>query len=281
MELHHIVTQADGGTDDYDNCIPLCFDCHADVGNYNPAHPKGHRYTPPELRAHRDKWYAQVCELNTQAVAKPEPAPTPGHVVTGDNNLVAGRDVNITTQKLTRKNVVQYDPGGRHITNQTARKIRALVKEYVDMAKTADRNPAKAAQEIWGSLYRKFDVTSYKEIGIEDSDAAVVFLQSQLAQARPSIRRKDPDKWRMTFLKPIWARAREIGMSHDEVHQFATIRLQLPKPLLSLNDLTQRDLQKFHRIMISEAKKKASGGTAPQAPCDPITSPSQPTADGP
>lgn len=46
--------------DTYDNCIPLCFDCHADVGNYNSKHPKGNKYSSNELKLHRDKWYKSV-----------------------------------------------------------------------------------------------------------------------------------------------------------------------------------------------------------------------------
>ena len=39
MEVHHIRARADGGTDTYDNAIPLCFDCHAEVRQYDPKHP--------------------------------------------------------------------------------------------------------------------------------------------------------------------------------------------------------------------------------------------------
>ena len=32
MTLHHIVQRADGGDDSFDNCIPLCLNCHEDMG---------------------------------------------------------------------------------------------------------------------------------------------------------------------------------------------------------------------------------------------------------
>ncbi|MBQ6787649.1 MAG: HNH endonuclease [Lachnospiraceae bacterium] len=57
IELHHIVQVADGGDNSVDNCIPLCFNCHAEVKSYNPKHPKGRMYTPTELKGHRDKCY--------------------------------------------------------------------------------------------------------------------------------------------------------------------------------------------------------------------------------
>lgn len=65
IELHHIIQKADNGVDSFENCIPLCFDCHADVKAYNPKHPKGRRFTESELRAHRDGWYQKVREQHT------------------------------------------------------------------------------------------------------------------------------------------------------------------------------------------------------------------------
>ncbi len=58
MECHHITPHAQGGEDTYENCIPLCFDCHAEVGHYSSEHPRGTKFSPEELRGHRDHWYA-------------------------------------------------------------------------------------------------------------------------------------------------------------------------------------------------------------------------------
>ncbi|MHB8625117.1 MAG: HNH endonuclease [Aggregatilineales bacterium] len=71
IELHHIIPEASGGQDIEDNCIPLCFDCHADVGHYNPKHPRGRKYTADELKGHRNKWYEKVAQ-NTGLVTNPE-----------------------------------------------------------------------------------------------------------------------------------------------------------------------------------------------------------------
>ena len=59
MELHHIKQKAYGGEDTFENCIPLCFDCHADMGRGDSKHAKGKRYSEAELIAHRDAWYRQ------------------------------------------------------------------------------------------------------------------------------------------------------------------------------------------------------------------------------
>jgi len=60
MQCHHIVPEGQQGDDTFGNCIPLCLDCHADVLSYNRDHPVGRKYSPAELRGHRDRWYQQV-----------------------------------------------------------------------------------------------------------------------------------------------------------------------------------------------------------------------------
>lgn len=60
LESHHIVHESENGPDAFENCIPVCFDCHADMKSYDFKHPKGTKYTPDELRQHRDRWYEKI-----------------------------------------------------------------------------------------------------------------------------------------------------------------------------------------------------------------------------
>ena len=60
IELHHIIQRSEKGEDSYENCIPLCLDCHAEVKAYDPKHPKGRKYTESELIEHRNRWYEKV-----------------------------------------------------------------------------------------------------------------------------------------------------------------------------------------------------------------------------
>ncbi len=60
IELHHITPHSEEGKDTFDHCIPLCFDCHADMSTYDKKHPKGTKYTKEELRRQRDQWYRKV-----------------------------------------------------------------------------------------------------------------------------------------------------------------------------------------------------------------------------
>lgn len=60
INLHHIIQQADGGDNSFDNCIPLCLDCHEDMDKPDPRHATGKRYSVSELKMHRDNWYASI-----------------------------------------------------------------------------------------------------------------------------------------------------------------------------------------------------------------------------
>jgi hypothetical protein len=63
MEVHHIKAHADGGADTFENAIPLCFDCHAEVRQYDSRHPKGIKFSEKELIQHRDNWYKKITTI--------------------------------------------------------------------------------------------------------------------------------------------------------------------------------------------------------------------------
>src|SRR5579864_6619320 len=70
IECHHIVPEGGSGDNTFENCIPLCFDCHAEVGGYNPKHPRGTKYSAEELRQIRDLWYEEI--KNRRTLREPE-----------------------------------------------------------------------------------------------------------------------------------------------------------------------------------------------------------------
>jgi hypothetical protein len=62
VEVHHINPESVSHDNTINNAITLCFDCHSDVGHYNPKHPKGNKVTPAELKKHRDRLWKLVEE---------------------------------------------------------------------------------------------------------------------------------------------------------------------------------------------------------------------------
>lgn len=84
IEAAHIIDEANGGSNDADNGIPACFDCHQEIGAYNDRHPKGNKFRPAELKARRDRIYhlvetgvifAQVVALRTRSSHTSERVP--------------------------------------------------------------------------------------------------------------------------------------------------------------------------------------------------------------
>lgn len=57
MQIHHVIPEAEDGPGDYDNGIPVCLDCHAEIESRSNM---GRRFTSEELRQHRDRWFATV-----------------------------------------------------------------------------------------------------------------------------------------------------------------------------------------------------------------------------
>ncbi|MEA2039945.1 MAG: HNH endonuclease signature motif containing protein [Thermodesulfobacteriota bacterium] len=57
--MHHIIPEASDGSNDIDNALPLCFDCHSEVSRYNKEQPMGIKYKPEELKARREQIYEE------------------------------------------------------------------------------------------------------------------------------------------------------------------------------------------------------------------------------
>jgi len=54
-EIAHI----DPKRNDQENAIPLCYDCHAKIGQYSREHPRGNRFKAEELVPRREQIYDQ------------------------------------------------------------------------------------------------------------------------------------------------------------------------------------------------------------------------------
>lgn len=57
IQVHHIIERSDGGTDDLDNLIPVCIQCH---GNIHTIPHMTRKFTTKELKKCRDAVYEMV-----------------------------------------------------------------------------------------------------------------------------------------------------------------------------------------------------------------------------
>lgn len=72
IEVHHIIQKANGGDDTFDNAIPLCYDCHSEIGSYNPNHPKGNRFRADELKKIRDDFFIKIASVSRKVISLSE-----------------------------------------------------------------------------------------------------------------------------------------------------------------------------------------------------------------
>lgn len=59
IEVAHIIPKGEKKSEDIDNAIPLCYECHGEIGRYNTKHPRGNKYRANELKARRDQIYEE------------------------------------------------------------------------------------------------------------------------------------------------------------------------------------------------------------------------------
>jgi hypothetical protein len=67
IETDHIEPGANGGSNNIDNAILVCFECHAEIHCYNDRHPRGRKFRPEELRKHKEQWLA-ICSERPQVL---------------------------------------------------------------------------------------------------------------------------------------------------------------------------------------------------------------------
>lgn len=60
IELDHMTPRSEGGSDEIENAIPVCFECHAEIHSYNEEHPRGRKFRAEELRRHKENWLSLV-----------------------------------------------------------------------------------------------------------------------------------------------------------------------------------------------------------------------------
>lgn len=253
IETHHIIPSAEGGDNSFDNCIPLCFGCHAIVGGYNPQHPMGRKMQPDELKWMRDQLYEQVASGTFVPVADIS-GNTMGNIdIRGNGNIVAGGNVNVNP-KIVNKTTVQYDPA-LHISSETAKRIYDLVDSLSKIRIAAGDDPKKTKPRIWSSLNNRYKVTTYKIIPRESGEDAITFLYKQVNIARPSIRKCDPQLWKSTLYKSIYTRWSELGFNKDDIYSFALKNIPLKNPITSLTKLTMRELDRLNIVLLNLQKR--------------------------
>src|SRR5262249_4977156 len=106
----------------------------------------------------------------------------------------------------------------------------------------------------YNKLYDAFGITSYLLVPADQFGNAVAWIQQQSALLRRKLRRSNNPRWRNSLYSAIWARAKEVGLSHEAVHEFAGSVLGMNPPPASLSDLGERQLKRFHDVLFRRTR---------------------------
>ena len=187
---------------------------------------------------------AECVEWLKERLSKvPEPDVSKAQVFSingGQGNIIAGGDVNIDRKKVVRPKIVREE--GDASEHQ--------VKEVADLIRALDKTDQMAGKPVsyggWmARLKNRYKVESYRKLTVPEATDAVSWLKQELGRKLPSLRRTDHGEWARRVMTAIWAAARELGMDHNRVHAYATEYLEPKKPIRSLKELGERDLEKL------------------------------------
>jgi hypothetical protein len=135
METDHIKPSDEGGTDEIDNAIPVCLECHAEIHCYNPTHPRGRKFTEAELKKHKKQWLS-ICESKPEIFAQALPTSEVGPL----NSLVDELEYNLEAcecsesllsveqfNEAMRRGAISFlEPGLKDTINSAYAKINQL-----------------------------------------------------------------------------------------------------------------------------------------------------------
>lgn len=240
LDIHHIIPREENGSNEPSNLILLCKNCHGKVTT--GTIPRDEVVVMKRTLVER---FGRGVALSEALRA--QQALSISQAVVGNGNVVAGRDV-IHTPRIITKRVIQPRP--EDISEEEAAEIKRLIDELAAIDVAAGRSDSHG--KWYGSLYKTFGVTSYKTIPKYKDEDVITWLRQQTDRNMPKLRRTNNEEWRHRRYTAIYAKAIHLGLSKANVYEMAFDRLKLKKPIASLKELGEQNLDRLYRVMISK-----------------------------
>lgn len=173
--------------------------------------------------------------------------PRPTQSITGSNNIQAGRDVHIKTEKIDARPRVQVKTGEGTIDARQKARLLALRDEIYALSASVQRE-GRSKASIMGAFDKAMRVNTYHELKVEQFAAAEKYLlrwRARLA-ARPSAPKKDPG-WRTRRISAIKARCNNDLRDPDFYRAYIDRRFGK----ISLADLSAEELQAAYAYVMA------------------------------
>ena len=174
-EVHHIVPRAEGGSNDPENLILVCRNCHVRVAN---------KTIPASVVQEKKRGLKAVIY---QMPGAPDRASPPSGVSIGgdaNNSVVVGRDFHLHSGAKT-KGKMAYPAGTIGADALRRGYIQYLVSRYDEFKQTGHRSYGQKGDHQYGAIHRNvkgaFKVTTYF-ILVERFDELVRYLHSRIDQ---------------------------------------------------------------------------------------------------
>jgi hypothetical protein len=163
----------------------------------------------------------------------------------------------IHTERIQNVTEVSYD-SNLHISDSQAKIIKDKIDEIVDIHEQAGKfrsrtSKSKFYAETWQNLKNRFGITKYTLLPVEKYNECLEWLQSQIAyKHRPLLRKGNNSQWKNKMYGNIYARARSHwNLDKEHLYKFSEEKLCLKKPITSLKDLSDVNLNKLYKILFT------------------------------
>jgi hypothetical protein len=191
-------------------------------------------------------------------------------------NIVGGLRTILPSKKLQKKSSAKKNPAKqkfesdeRHVTDEQRAKLREIHEEVVNRmavkaATLSDEGAKKLRGKWFGIIWSQFhEAFGTKEHGLQSLhrnqfEPALSWLKQYRASKDKNFKRANPQAYRNTLTKKIYTIVGVLGWSKDKLYSFAADKLGYAKPISSLDDLGNTQMETLKdRIVYENTKQKA------------------------
>lgn len=175
IETDHIAQPNEGGTDEIENAIPVCFECHAEIHSYNPTHPRGRKFTGDELRKHKEQWL-EICHTRPEVFVNAPRDADVGPL----QALIDELQFNATAAKYS-------DPGTLGCLLRDKQFQRAIQEGAIATLRDELRSSILEAYVAMGAANQQISSISAQQKGSNSWAEAVNAAAEKIRQAKPKV----------------------------------------------------------------------------------------------
>jgi hypothetical protein len=220
----------------------------------NELRPQGLCWSFQSRSKFREHFRGHLAMVLNEIRQQPEEATTYADLlqdVSGNHNVVAGRDVNYYQKPPVQKPVME-----RRADSVSRAEAKQIQDWIADLADGALGKPRRAAFGEWQTRFKKrFGVTRYDELESSRVREAEAWYRERKAIQTRGLKRRSPGDWSRQRKGSIKAAMTQMGRTNEDYYPELSRRLKMKKGFTSLTDLTQRDLDRVYNMVRRDASR--------------------------